>query len=82
MLSELVIKFGELTIWNCKGIILKFKICTAGQSMKFALSAGRYTSWNLRPTARRPPPLGDGHECEEACQNLFPLLATARLLRV
>ena len=35
---------------------LKLRICTIGQSMKLALSAGRYTSWNLRATARRPPP--------------------------
>ncbi len=35
---------------------LKFSICTAGQSMKLAFSAGKYTSWILRATARRPPP--------------------------
>lgn len=35
---------------------LKLRICTAGQSKKFAFSEGRYTSWNFRATARRPPP--------------------------
>lgn len=35
---------------------LKLRICTAGQSKKFAFSDGRYTSWNLRVTALRPPP--------------------------
>ena len=35
---------------------LKLRIWTAGQSKKFAFSDGRYTSWNLRDTALRPPP--------------------------
>ena len=43
-----IVEYNEmrtrLTIWNCNGITLKFSICTAGQSMKFAFSAGRYTS--------------------------------------
>lgn len=31
-------------------------IWTAGQTIKFALSVGRYMSRNLREIARRPPP--------------------------
>lgn len=46
----------QLTIWNCRGTTLKLRICTAGQSKKFAFREGRYTSWNFRATARRPPP--------------------------
>ena len=34
----------------------KFTNCTAGHSMKLAFKAGRYTSWNFRITALRPPP--------------------------
>ena len=49
-------RLQEPTIWNCKGMTLKLRICTAGQSMKFAFSAGKYTSWNFLATARRPPP--------------------------
>lgn len=46
----------QLTTWNWVGRTRKFKICTAGQTIKFAFSVGRYISRNLRPTARLPPP--------------------------
>lgn len=34
----------------------KLIICTAGQTIQLALSAGTYMSWNLRCTALFPPP--------------------------
>lgn len=46
----------KLTIWNWIGTTRKLRTWTAGQSIKLALRVGMYTSWNLRPRARLPPP--------------------------